>query len=549
MKKKLLGICWIIALSAPIIIFLFKFVIQSHGNLAGDWDYFAQLYEAARNSILNFNQFPWWNPWVAGGVPLYGNPQFGLISLQMPLVLIFGTLLGLRLAILLYFLIGFWGMYKLLRRFNAENIIAILLSYIWVFSSFPVWHIAGGHLTFAAYFLAPWFFLFILNIRSRIGWLWVGLFGAYLLNQSTHYITLHIFILSSVVALYQLIRYRNRNSKISLWILLKPYILSGGLVLVLAAHKLYFVFQYIHDYTRIPGTEAQTPLNLIIAALTFRGTNVLNPITFYKGGFGWAEYASYFGLLTLGLFAYFVIHKSQRRIQLKDLVLLGGIGIFFLLALGNFSPLSPYGLMKQLPVFSQMQVASRWLGWLVFGIIVYLAAPPRKKIFIALLFISVIDVFISSYSVINYNYGKHIAPKTGEFRQYAFYEESRVYSNSLRFFEATKANIGDIYGYEPILGFGGDINEAYGGLTKRCAINRNAACDLILSNNAEILYWSPNKIVLRRTGAGNIQLNINPGSYWRINGSDAFNHMRVTELTGDFTITDNTEEIVLSINP
>ena len=545
-------IVWFILLSFPILLFLFPFAKDSKGILMGDWDYFAQLYEAARRTILEFHQFPWWNPWIGGGVPLYPNPQYGLISFQTPLVLIFGTLVGLRLSIVLYFIVGFWGMWKLLLRTGANKCTATLLSYIWVFSSFPVWHLAGGQLTFGTYFLAPWFFYFLLNIRKTRGWIWFGLFTAFMLNQSLHYMTVHILVIGVAVVMYQVITARKDN-KLSFGNIFKPYLFSIAIALPLAAHKLYFTLQYLHDFPRVPPIELQVPINMITAALTFRGTQVLNPITFYKGGFGWAEYAAYAGLLTLGLFAYLVISNLQmkKRMDSKLILLLLGMALTLLLALGDFSIFSPYNIMKQLPVFNQMQVSARWLGWFIFGMIIFLGSLPKKKIITLILIISAVDVFLSSFSVINYNVGQYNPPiiKETEFKQVAFYKNTPTISlSSLRLFHATQSNIGDIYGYEPLVGFGGDVNEGYAGLSNRCASNRTL-CPFVLSNNATVTYWSPGLIKLIRTAPGDIVINENPGAYWKVNGERVFKQMEVTELKENFIIQNPDNRITLQIDP
>jgi len=53
-----LGYALIVTL--PVFLFIFKFsVINRNGIFRGeDWDYFAQSYEAARQSILHYHQFP-----------------------------------------------------------------------------------------------------------------------------------------------------------------------------------------------------------------------------------------------------------------------------------------------------------------------------------------------------------------------------------------------------------------------------------------------------------------------------------------------------------
>lgn len=539
-------------LCLPIVLFLLPFVLNSNRVLFGDWDYFAQLYEAARKSIVEYHQFPWFNPWIGGGVPLYANPQFGLVSIQTPLVLLFGTLAGLRLSVLLFFLLGFWGMRSLLLRLRTDKLVAILLSYIWVFSSFPVWRIAGGHFTFSTYFLAPWFFLLILNIRKRFGWLWLGLFTAFLINQSVHYLTVHLLMIAVPLVVYQ-VWVNKKQHKIAPWELFKPYVLAALVALPLVAHKLYFTFQYLHDFPRTPPFQDGVPFNLITAGLTFRGTKILNPAELFKGGLGWSEYAAYFGLISLVLLGYLVVKNFQsiKSIDAKLWLLFGGLALTLLVAYGDFSAFSPYGIMKDLPILSQMQVPSRWLGWFVFGAILLLGRLPRKKLFIVLLSITVLDVFQSSFHTMNYSQTTYTPPRQNAalISQRAFYTNTSEFSiNSFRLFHATQSNIGDIYGYEPIVGFAGDVNEGYAGLSARCAEDRSSACTFI-SSNAVVEYWSPNYIKLKRTAPGAVTINTNPGSYWVVNGERVFTAENIIDPIKSFVINNPSETLELKVDP
>ena len=213
----------------PVIAYTFKFTLLYRNGIfhGGDWDYFAQSYEAARISILHYHQFPWWNPWMNGGQPLFANPQFGLFSLQMPLVLLFGTVAGLHYSIIVYFLLGFWGMYRLLQRLGSSSrLITILLSYIWLFSSFETEHLAIGHFTFTVYLLAPWLFLTILNIHKKRGWLWFGLWASLIILTATHYITFETLVICGLIAIAQVAKQVYRQHLRTLKVimpLLRPY--------------------------------------------------------------------------------------------------------------------------------------------------------------------------------------------------------------------------------------------------------------------------------------------------------------------------------------
>ncbi len=60
------------------------------------------------------------------------------------------------------------------------------------------------------------------------------------------------------------------------------------------------------------------------------------------------------------------------------------------------------------------------------------------------------------------------------------------------------------------------------------------------------MYWSPGKIVLERTGTGPIELNMNPGRDWYVNGKQVFNTMNILELGEKFTIYDSSRVITLN---
>lgn len=62
-------------------------------------------------------------------------------------------------------------------------------------------------------------------------------------------------------------------------------------------------------------------------------------------------------------------------------------------------------------------------------------------------------------------------------------------------------------------------------------------------------YWSPNRILLTRTGEGPIKINVNPGSYWVVNGERRFKDMRVVELEKEFILNENISKYELVVMP
>lgn len=542
---------FILLATLPVLLYAGKASLVYHHGIFGneDWDYFAQMYEATRQSILIYHQFPWWNPWTMGGVPLFANPQFGLISLQMPLVLVFGTVTGLHVAVLVYFVLGFWGMFLLLKRVGANSaLLQALLAYIWIFSGYITWHLAGGHLTFGTYLLAPWFFLTLLNIRQKRGWLWFALVTSFLINQAPHYTMIQCLFIGVFVAVYQIFRFyqQQQNKRPHLMIAIRPYLWSGSLIAVLAAVKLYYGFQYMFDFPRIFPIDPANSIQIIWAGLTSR--DPIMPQTL-GGWYSWSENANYFGLLTLALFAFLLLKDflHSRRIHLKHGVLLIAIIFTFITALGAISPFSPYSLLHHFPPFTNMRVSSRWIGWFSFGVVLYLAHLPKKPLIFGLLALSVLDTAIVNYPILNAPQLQYHPPaRYARFQQYAgfdYHPDQLTY----RLLKATQSNRGEVYGYEPILFFGGSIEPEFASMTNRCGINQG--CAFVMTNNAEVIYWSPLKIVLQRTGKGAIQLNMNPGRNWLINGKMGFPQQRILELKEDFIIDDPASQIIVRYKP
>ena len=74
-----------------------------------DWDLNLAKYESVRRTVLEWGQFPWWDPSCRGGFPLAANPQCGVVGVATPLVLALGTSVGMRVAQLVCLLIAMEG--------------------------------------------------------------------------------------------------------------------------------------------------------------------------------------------------------------------------------------------------------------------------------------------------------------------------------------------------------------------------------------------------------------------------------------------------------
>lgn len=538
-KKILLGIIF----SLPIISIFIPYLMHPKNVLIYDWEYFSQMYEAFRISVLQYHQFPWFNPWVAGGVPLYANPQFGLISIQALLVLMFGTLLGLKIAVIAYALLGLWGMYYLLRYNQSPFGRSILLGYIFVLGGFGIYHVTGGHLTFAIYYLVPLLLLGFQRMLKESRWLAFALILSLCLLTASHYIILQfILVLFGLITLTLFKRPYGQKTKTLIMLYLKAF----GLTALLTGHKLFYSYQYLRSYPRIGTDGFAVSVMTIIKSLLIppSANNHIQPLGLH---YSWGEYSAYSGIIFLLIFFAVVALLIRNRKLINQTVFVTILIIFgaLLLAFGKFSKFSPFNLLHKLPVYSSMIVPARWMGWVFLGMVLLVGFvklnEKSEKLVSLLLVFAVIEM-----SIFTITYIQLMNPKI-DFKDYEreknTFEQYDDFSKDQygRYLRATRANYGEVRGYEAIL----DYN--YYRPTNRCGINKG--CNFILTPNASLKYWSPNKIIISRTKPGPIKINLNPGSYWLVNGKRLWPDDKVVVLTKDFVLTDEQEKYELTISP
>jgi hypothetical protein len=103
--------------------------LPRQGGDTPDWQFFQLFDEIARKTVVEFGQFPIWNPYYCGGTTLIGNPQTTYLVPTFPLVLLFGTTFGMRLSILVVIVLSCEGAYRLMRHLGARPAAALLVSF------------------------------------------------------------------------------------------------------------------------------------------------------------------------------------------------------------------------------------------------------------------------------------------------------------------------------------------------------------------------------------------------------------------------------------
>ena len=544
----------------------------------GDFGIFTQGYEAIRVSILQYHQFPWFDPWIAGGVPLYANPQIGVFSIQTILVLIFGAVRGLKVALILYTYAGYASMYILARRyFKIDKLPATLLGLIWLFCSFFVSHLPS-HYTFLWFMMAPFFIYLALRLNSLKSGFWFGLAFAVMGLSDVHYSFFQIVIVCSLIILARLIidnRHRLQIFKAGIVALLTFFLVAG--------HRFLLTIENVNDFPRTAAQLFDPSSGLIKSLLSVtlpystahyvKLTRLIHyPTTFY----GWGEQT-----MTIGIFASFCLflcflyylyswhskQSQQRKYRRIATLLLALALVFFVMGIGSFSAFAPYTILRHLPVFNNTRVSPRWFLWVGLSCLIFVGvsikSAPRQSFFrfasVGLLVLGVGELFllnlgyqskILSHAVVlpPHNTSYYTFEQESEFGQFltlpggkgTIPNEGNM-PHFYREYEATAFNLGTLQANDSLV----DLNTKP---TPRCSwVN---GCNFVMSNNAIVSYWSPNKIILHRTGSGPIELDENNSNYFLINGVRN-NVIRVDEPYANFYIKlpNNIKTITVRVDP
>lgn len=316
-----------------------------------DWDLFTTLHAAAVRSVVQYGQFPFWNPYIGGGNILFAHPEVPVLNPLFGLLLIFGPLIGLKFQLLVIYFIGLTGWYKLSRKLGMSYHAALIPPLVYMLGSYLTLHFAAGHIPFHYFAVFPWLLFFykksldhpvhILSAGGAVAFIILGSGAAVPLLFS-----LFFLFLFSVLDIDRARTYRP-----------PLYAIAAGVCGILfAAIKFLPMSDYLTRHPWIPeGTVQTTPLWIIPTMLfSFNQSLFADHIKGYV--WGWHEYGAFVGPVVTLLV---VIGVMQFKRNWRYLVL---VVVSFLFLFGSFAPpVSPWDLMHHLPGFESIRVPSRFV--------------------------------------------------------------------------------------------------------------------------------------------------------------------------------------------
>ncbi|VVB54905.1 Uncharacterised protein [uncultured archaeon] len=285
----------------PLIFLAYSFAVMSFltplianfGNWGiNDWDQYYFHNAVARRIILQYHQIPLWNPYACGGTIILANPQSLYLTPTFIIILLFGVEYGIKLQILLHYLIGLVGMYLLARRLKMGSAASHLAAFVFVFSSVMSLHLAEGHYTWVAGAWLPWFMYFYVRAAERGLWS-VPAAAALLLIYLEGHAYLFIYVCLFVV-LYAPLKSLSERS-------VKPVKLAACILVLcflLGAVKFIPQLIYARENPRDISDGSGFTWEILSASLLDR-YQALGAHAYLGQIWGWHEYGGYVGDIAL----------------------------------------------------------------------------------------------------------------------------------------------------------------------------------------------------------------------------------------------------------
>jgi hypothetical protein len=258
-----------------------------------DWDQHLSYYEAPRHILLEFGQFPFWNPWACGGIPSFANPQSPIFSLTFLLTLPLGVAFGLKVAAAVHAFLGMSGGYVLAREHGIDRISAMLCGLVLMGSTVYTLHVAAGHTIWFPTGYVPW--TFWAYVRSRTDLRYALLAGVALAAMTLHgqlYLVLYVGLALGAWAALDAATQRD-------WRPLGAVAIAGVSLGLLAAFKLLAIREVFAAGSYHLEDRSSSSWRLVMAAL-IRRDQALVPAERLPGQqWEWWEYGAYVGPLPL----------------------------------------------------------------------------------------------------------------------------------------------------------------------------------------------------------------------------------------------------------
>ena len=479
--------------------------------------------DAVRITLTKYHEFPWWNPWTISGQPLFADPQAALLMPETLLTLAFGTVLGLKLAIVFYVLVGYEGTRLLCREIFGRRRVVEALAIIPILLPTLALHFNEGHIVFFDFYLFPWLLGLALTWqRSAERSLAFGVVIGLFLLSYIHYTIIMSFTIVAVVVLARMLP---RARSLDTW---QKAALVVCTALGIGLTRVVLALSIVKGFPRaVAHYPIAYPLSAVLATLVEPFQNRTTNI--HVSDLSAWEMSSYVGLCAL-LLAYEGFRRRDRRYWPLYL----GAVLCLVLAWNNRDWMFPSHWLRLIPPWQSMLVTTRWAIFACYFILLgtvhgLLGIHDRGNRARAI----ALALFVVADLAFHVGYG------------YRGMFTDAVAEPPLKLAEGPAKTVGE-------------HQENTWPNIRRNIVTGGAECSLLGmkahmparmkvgdrgyrgefygSKPVQVESWTPNRIVLAGTPGDTVTLNVNPSNYWSMNGERLFPEDRAFEIHKPFTV-------------
>lgn len=161
--------CWAWAFSIGIVaVYAASFLLLLQKSGPPDFDQFMVFHRLQYWNATLFDISKQWTPSMCGGLSLAGEPQVPFMSLSMMLSYLMEPFLGLRLATLIYFVIGWVGALLYSSLWFVQTGQRMLAAALFIGNGFFVCRLGYGHIDFIPFLILP---LVLWVLHRSMDWL------------------------------------------------------------------------------------------------------------------------------------------------------------------------------------------------------------------------------------------------------------------------------------------------------------------------------------------------------------------------------------------
>ena len=333
----------------------------------GDWDQHFFYQAVPRRTLMEYGQWPLWNPWYCGGMVMLANPQSRFLSPTFALVLVFGTVAGVKLEIMVHYALCLAGGMFLCRTLGLSALGSLMGAAAYGLCTMFAKGLSEGMTWLMACAYVPWALAFFVRslaaprLSAAIGWAslcavaWVLMFfngGAYPLAWAA-------FALGAYAVCETGERVVRRAGRSSAARPLCLFVLVALLALALGGVKFVPSIAYMQAHPRRLSDRSGYGLGTLLSSFAARPEGVhasQGAVANFWRCATWTpeENAAYIGVIPLALAALGLVASGRRHWKLAVV-----LGLLLWASLGSVCPVSLWAALRECPVFASMRVAQR----------------------------------------------------------------------------------------------------------------------------------------------------------------------------------------------